>query len=170
MALPLAVNDQSGLLTLNINEEPAIDLDHLIPGMKLWPLYLDPDSSTWVLYVRYAPGTRLPQHFHTGSVHVFTVKGQWNYMEHSGDKQTAGSYLYEPPGSVHSFGVPDDSEEPAEAFMVVNGVNVNFDAEGNYLGTDHAGSMEQIILECARQQGVDMPRYIRPSGKPAMTC
>lgn len=53
--------------------------------------------------------------------------------------------------------------------MVVSGVNVVFDADGNYLSTDHAGSMEEIILECAKRQGIDLPRYIRPSGKAAFT-
>lgn len=169
MPLPHAINEQDRLLSLNIHEEPAIDLGHLIPGMKLWPLYLDAQNGVWVLYARYAPGTALPVHFHTGSVHVFTTKGSWHYNEHRDDLQTPGSYLYEPPGSVHSLKIPDDNAEPTEAFMVVSGVNVNFDDDGNYLSTDHAGSMEQIILDCAKRQGIDMPRYIRPSGKADFT-
>lgn len=170
MPFPEAINHQDRLLSLNIHEEPAIDLGHLIPGMKLWPLFIDPDNGTWVLYARYAPGTTLPPHFHTGQVHFFTTKGTWGYKEYPQDAQTAGSYLYEPPGTVHTFHIPEDAGEEVEGFMVVNGVNVAFDEAGNYLGTDHAGSMEQIILECAKKQGIALPRYIRPSGKAAFTA
>lgn len=169
MPMPMAVHDQERLLSLNIHAEPAIELDHLIPGMKLWPLFLDPDNGTWVLYARYAPGTSLPKHFHTGAVHFFTTKGTWGYREYPDDPQTPGSYLYEPPGTMHTFHIPKDGE-PVEGFMVVSGVNVVFDDEGNYLSTDHAGSMEQVILDCAKRQGIDMPRYIRPSGPAAFTA
>ncbi|MEJ2408591.1 MAG: hypothetical protein P8Y48_04415 [Novosphingobium sp.] len=49
--------------------------------------------------------------------------------------------------------------------MVVSGVNIAFDYEGNDLSTDRAGSMEQIFLDVSRRQGIDMPRYIRPAGQ-----
>lgn len=170
MPLPEAIHKQDRLLSLNIHREPGIDLGHLIPGMMLWPLFLDPDNGTWVLYAKYAPGTVLTTHFHTGQVHFFTTKGTWGYREYPDDPQTPGSYLYEPPATVHTFEIPEGATEDVEGFMVVNGVNVNFDAEGNYLGTDHAGSMEQIILDCARKQGIDMPRYIRPTGAADFTA
>jgi hypothetical protein len=169
MALPEQITHQDRLLTLNIHREPAIDLGHLIPGMKLWPLFLDPDNGTWVLYAHYAPGTRLPKHFHTGAVHFFTTRGTWGYEEYPQDPQTAGSYLYEPPGTVHTFNIPAEATETVEGFMVVSGVNVVFDDDGNYLGTDHAGSMEAIIIECAKRQGIDLPRYIRPGGRAGFT-
>lgn len=169
MALPQAIMHQDRLLTVNIHKEPGIDFGHMIPGMKLWPLFLDPDNGTWVLYAKYGPGTKLLQHFHTGQVHFFTTKGTWGYSEYPDDLQTPGSYLYEPPGSVHTFEIPEDAPEAVEGFMVVSGVNVNFDEDGNYVDTSHAGSMEQIILDCAKKQGIDMPRYIRPSGKAAYT-
>jgi hypothetical protein len=169
MPLPSSVNHQNRLLTLNIHEEPGIDFSAYCPGMKLWPLFLDPENGVWVLYARYGAGTRMPQHFHTGPVHFFTTKGRWNYAEHPADPQTAGSYLYEPPGSVHSLSIPDDSEG-TEGFMVVSGVNINFDDEGNYIDTSHAGSMEDMILQVAKAQGIAMPRYIRPGGKAGFTA
>jgi len=169
MALPQPITHQDRLLTLNIHEEPGIDFGEFFPGMMLWPLFLDPDNGVWVLYARYGAGTRMPQHFHTGQVHFFTTKGRWNYAEYPDDPQTAGSYLYEPPGSVHSLTIPDDSEG-TEGFMVVNGVNINFDDEGNYIDTSHAGSMEEMILQVAKAQGIAMPRYIRPGDKARFTA
>jgi len=169
MPLPDAINHQDRLLSVNIHDEPAIDFGAWYPGMKLWPLYIDPEAGVWVLYARYGGGTRLPRHFHTGQVHFFTTKGHWNYAEYPDDVQREGSYLYEPPGSVHSLTIPEDVEA-MEGFMVVSGVNINFDDEGNYIDTSHAGSMEATILEVAKAQGIAMPRYIRPAGKAGLTA
>jgi len=169
MPLPDAINHQDRLLTVNIHDEPGIDFGEWYPGMMLWPLYIDPEAGVWVLYARYGAGTRLPRHFHTGQVHFFTTKGHWNYAEYPDDVQREGSYLYEPPGSVHSLTIPDDVAV-MEGFMVVSGVNINFDDEGNYIDTSHAGSMEATILEVAKAQGIAMPRYIRPAGKAGFTA
>lgn len=169
MPLPEAVHEQDRLLSVNIHDEPGIDFGAFFPGMKLWPLYMDAGAGVWVLYARYGAGTRMPRHFHTGQVHFFTAKGHWHYAEYPDDVQREGSYLYEPPGSVHSLVIPEDAES-VEGFMVVSGVNINFDDDGNYIDTSHASSMEATILEVAKAQGIAMPRYIRPSGKADFTA
>ena len=163
MALPEALTEQARLLTLNIHDTPPIDFGHLSPGMKVWPLFLDAENNIWVFYARYAAGTKLCRHFHGGPVHFFTTKGRWNYAEYPDDVQREGSYLYEAGGSVHALNVPDDVEH-TEGFMVAFGVNINFDDDGNYLSTDHAGSLEKAVLDAAKAQGIAMPRYLKPSG------
>ena len=47
-----------------------------------------------------APGCALPLHYHTGPAQVYTLSGRWCYREYPDQPQTAGSYLYEPVGSV----------------------------------------------------------------------
>ncbi len=162
MALPQIINDQHELLTLNINGEEPVP--HPTDGYSLQPLFLDKENGTWVLYARFQPGTKLPRHFHTGTVHFFTTKGQWNYVEYPDQPQIAGSYLYEPGGSVHQFMVPEDSEDGAEGFMVVTGANVNFDDDGNFINIDDANGIEQAILAVCQMTGRPVPRYIRPGG------
>ena len=169
MPVPAAFTHQPRLLSLNIHDEPGITFGDLAPGITLWPLFIDPANATWVMYARYEPGVQLARHFHTGVVHFFTVKGRWGYAEHPADEQRAGSYLFEPANSLHTFTIPDDATEAVEGFMVVTGANVNFDAEGNYIGTDHAGSMEALILDAAKAQGIDLPRYIRPGAAVGFT-
>lgn len=161
MALPKIVHGQSRLLSVNINDSEAVPMRDA--GVSLTPLFLDRENGTWVLYGRFEPGTRLPSHFHTGTVHFFTTKGSWSYVEHPEDPQTAGSYLYEPGGAVHTFYVPEDAKEAAEGFMVVSGANINFEA-GDYHSIVDAGALEEGILKAARFHGMAMPRYIRPKG------
>ncbi|BEP94843.1 2,4'-dihydroxyacetophenone dioxygenase family protein [Acidovorax sp. sif1233] len=159
MATPTSLTPQDELLTVNIR-----NMDYFpggAPGSEIIPLFLDRENGIWVLYGKFAPGTRLPKHFHTGTVHFFTTKGQWNYVEYPQNPQTAGSYLYEPAGSIHTFCVPDDAPEPAEGFMVVHGANVNFDGEA-FMNVRDAGAIEDGILNYARTQGHSIPAYISP--------
>ncbi|WP_374575283.1 2,4'-dihydroxyacetophenone dioxygenase family protein [Phenylobacterium sp.] len=156
MALPQTTTHQDRLLTVNIADTPAS------PGeVNLTPLFLDRENGVWVLYGKFAPGTVLPKHFHTGVVHFFTTKGRWNYAEYPDDPQTAGSYLFEPAGSIHTFTVPADAPEPAEGFMVVYGANVNFEGEEFQDITD-AGSLEDMFQAAAQAGLMAPPVYIRP--------
>lgn len=160
MALPNHATQQDNLLTVNINNETAVT--HPEDGYDLTPLFLDKENGTWVLYAKFPPGTRLAKHFHTGTVHFFTTKGEWNYVEYPQDKQTAGSYLFEPGGSVHTFSVPADAKEAAEGFMVVSGANINFDEKGNFIDITDAGAIEEGILAMCEIMERTPPKYIKP--------
>lgn len=158
MALPDAITKQDRLLTLNIHDATAPSMD----GISLTPLFLDREHGVWVVYGKFAPGTTLPTHYHTGTVHFFTTKGRWNYVEHPEDPQTAGSYLYEPGGSTHTFMVPADATEAAEGFMVVHGANVNF-VDGAYHSITDAASLEALFFAFAQATGTPVPKFFRPS-------
>lgn len=163
MPLPTSITQQDRLLTVNINDAPPPALN----GVSLTPLFLDRENGVWVIYGRFEPGTTLPTHYHTGTVHFFTTRGRWSYAEHPEDEQTAGSYLYEPGASIHTFTVPADATEPAEGFMVVNGANVNF-VGGEFQDITDAASLEDMFGAFATAMGLPAPRYIRP-GKAGMT-
>ncbi|WP_454736089.1 2,4'-dihydroxyacetophenone dioxygenase family protein [Cupriavidus necator] len=161
MALPDVTTHQDRLLSLNINEVPRLPTE--APGVTITPLFLDRERGIWVLYGKFEPGTVLPTHFHTGTVHFYTTKGMWTYAEYPGDPQTAGSYLYEPGGSIHTFTVPSDATEAAEGFMVVYGANINF-VDGEYHSIMDAGAIEAAIIGAVKMGMMPMPRYIRPKG------
>ena len=157
MTLPAVTTHQERLLTVNINDQPAPSMN----GVSLTPLFLDRENGVWVMYGRFAPGTVLPTHFHTGVVHFYTTKGRWNYAEYPDDPQVEGSYLYEPAGSIHTFTVPADATEDAEGFMVVSGANVNF-LDGVFQDVTDAGSLEALFKGLSQSGMAPPPRYIRP--------
>ena len=163
MALPDAIHHQDRLLTLNTNELPILK-DSLLPGVDIQPLFLDPENGIWVLRAIFAPGVVLPNHFHTGTVHAFTLSGKWYYTQYPDQPQTAGCYLYEPGSSIHQFRTPPDNTEPTEAVFVVTGANVNFDENDNYHSMLDAGSIMQMVAELAEAQGHGKARYITPAG------
>ena len=77
--LPYTVNDHDELLTVNSNDLPVYK-DALVPGVDVQPLFLDPGNGVWGLRVLFHPGVMLPTHYHTGTVHLWTLSGKWNYV------------------------------------------------------------------------------------------
>lgn len=160
MTLPNVVLEQKRLLCLNTNELPILR-GALGPGVDIQPLFLDPTNGIWVLRAIFGPGVTLPNHFHTGTVHAFTLSGKWYYTQHADQPQTAGMYLYEPGGSIHQFKTPADNTEPTVAVFVVYGANVNFDDKGEYHSIMDAGWIAMLTDELAKAQGHGKARYIR---------
>lgn len=159
MALPSVIHHQDKLLTLNTNDLPILR-DSVAPGVDIQPLFLDPQNGVWVLRVIFAPGVTLPNHFHTGAVHGFTLSGKWYYTQYPDQPQTAGSYLYEPGGSIHQFRTPADNTEPTETLFVVTGANINFDDNNNYHSIMDAGMIVKMVEALAKAQGHGKARYI----------
>ncbi|MDE2442012.1 MAG: 2,4'-dihydroxyacetophenone dioxygenase family protein [Betaproteobacteria bacterium] len=157
------INVQDRLLTNNRHKDGEIK--NMLPGVHITPCFLDPEAGIWVLYGRFEPGTILPKHFHTGTVHFYTTAGSWSYVEYPDDVQTEGSYLYEPAGSIHTF----QTQEGSEGFMVVHGANVNFADDGSLINIQDTGWIEETLHAVAKATGQKMPRYIRPGGPAKMT-
>jgi 2,4'-dihydroxyacetophenone dioxygenase len=164
MPLPMLATHHTGLLTLNSNELP-IYKDALpgIPGVDVQPLMLDTHRGVWVLRAVFHPGVTLPTHYHTGIVHMWTLSGKWLYAEYPDEPQTAGSYLFEPGSSVHTFTTPADNTGPTETLMLVEGSNVNFDREGHFVGLLDANSIALLIDHLVQTRGLEPARYIRPA-------
>ncbi len=157
---PVTAKDHTNLLTLNVKDTPVYK-DILVPGVDVQPLFLDPNNGVWGLRVFFHPGVRLPTHYHTGVVHLWTLSGRWNYVEHPDQPQTAGSYLFEPGGSIHTFSVPEDNTEITETIMIVHGANINFDENGQYHSTMDASSILAMIEHAVKERGLDPAVYIK---------
>jgi len=57
------------------------------------------EEGLWVVLSRFGPGYTVQTHKHTGQVYAYTISGAWAYRE-SDFVNRAGSYLFEPAGSV----------------------------------------------------------------------
>lgn len=160
--LPFVAQDHHELLTLNTNQLP-IYKNIMVNGLDVQPYYLDINQGIWVLRVIFHAGVKLPMHYHTGTVHLWTLSGKWNYVEYPNQPQTAGCYLFEPGGSIHTLNVPEDNTEVTETIMVIQGANVNFDEHGNYHSILDANSITLLIEQYIQEHGLDPAVFIRPS-------
>lgn len=107
------------------DQNPWVDIGG---GSLLKVLQVKRSEGLWVIKNRFAPGTVVQRHKHTGQVLAFTVSGSWKYAEYP-DVNTAGSFLFEPAGSIHTLVVPESNTEPTDVFFAIWGANLNLDAE-----------------------------------------
>ena len=127
---------------------PFVDLGD---GSTLQLLQVNVDAGLWVIRTRFSPGMTVDTHKHTGTVHAFTLSGSWKYLEYPDDVNVAGSYLFEPAGSIHTLHVPESNTEITDVFFAITGANLNLDADGNVEsvtdGLDH-----YVIVESTGEQ------------------
>jgi 2,4'-dihydroxyacetophenone dioxygenase len=157
--LPLVALPQGELLTLNIADIPLFK-DIVGPGIHIQPLRLDPERGEWVFLATLAPGCELPIHYHTGTAQVWTLQGRWLYREYPDQPQTAGSYLYEPGGSVHTFYTPEDNTEDTITLAWIEGAQVSFNEDGTFHSMNDAVLIQYLIETAAAAQGTGPVPYI----------
>jgi 2,4'-dihydroxyacetophenone dioxygenase len=109
------------------SELPFVDLGD---GTELQLLQVDVEAGLWVIRSRFAPGTIVPTHKHTGEVFAFTLAGSWKYVEYP-EVNVAGSYLYEPAGSIHTLMVPEENDVVTDVWFAIYGANLNLGPDGN---------------------------------------
>jgi 2,4'-dihydroxyacetophenone dioxygenase len=135
--------------------------DLVAPGIHIQPLRLDLEKGEWVFLATLAPGCELPLHFHTGPAQVWTIQGRWEYKEYPGQPQVAGSYLYEPGGSVHTFFCPADNTEDTITLAWIEGAQVSFNDDGTFHSVNDAVAVQYLADAAAAAQGLGPIPYIR---------
>ncbi|HEV7371817.1 2,4'-dihydroxyacetophenone dioxygenase family protein [Arenibaculum sp.] len=98
------------------------------PGVWFRPLLLNRTSGMWCSLLRVRRAGILSRHRHPAPVHGLVLKGSWRYLEHDWIA-TPGSFVFEPPGEVHTL-VVDGADEEMITFFQVTGLLLYVDHEG----------------------------------------
>ena len=77
-------------------------------GNKLKVLQVNEREGLWIVENVFMTGFEIPTHRHTGQVFAHTFSGAWKYREYDYVNR-AGSFLYEPAGSVHTLMCIEDN-------------------------------------------------------------
>ncbi len=114
-------------------------------------LKIEPVSGTFVTLLK-APGhIVLPKHHHCGTVMVYTIKGKWKYREHDWTA-TAGSFVYETAGTVHT---PEGAG--AGEIITLNiqvGDSLYMDEEDNIIAIENWKSLLKRYLDFCQSKGI----------------
>ncbi len=130
-------------------------------GAQLQVLQVDLANGVWVIRNRFEPGAIIPTHRHTGSVLAFTISGSWHYLEYSGEVNRAGSYLFEPAGSVHTLHVLDENEGITDVWFAITGANLNLNEHGEVEQViDAATVLAYYRSACAAEHGITDPPVV----------
>lgn len=125
-------------------------------GVDMQLLHADVESGLWVVRIRFQPGITIPTHKHTGEVFALTSRGSWRYLEYP-EVNTAGSYLYEPAGSIHTLHVPASNKEVTEAWFAIRGANLNLDEKGQVTSVWDAAYIRGEYLRLCQEAGLEIP-------------
>ena len=117
--------------------EPAIPADERVwvpqaPGVWFRPLLLNTVSGGWCNLLRVRRAGVLSRHRHPMVVVGYVIKGRWRYLEHDWVAEE-GSFVYEPPGEIHTLTVPDDCSEMI-TFFDISGAMIYVDERGATVG------------------------------------
>ena len=99
-------------------------------GVWMRPLLFDTVRGAWVNVVRIRTQGLISRHAHPAPVHGYVISGQWRYAERDWTA-TAGSYVFEPPGDIHTL--MGEGAESVTLFWIT-GTLVELDADGRTLG------------------------------------
>jgi 2,4'-dihydroxyacetophenone dioxygenase len=98
------------------------------------PLCLCVSGGYYVNLLRVKGSGLLSRHRHPGPVHGHVLKGRWKYLEHSWEAGP-GSYVFEPPGEIHTLVVPPGVDEMITLFHVT-GALLYCDVDGRIIGAE----------------------------------
>ena len=76
------------------------------PEVWFRPLLLNTVTGSWCNLLRVRKAGMLSRHIHPSWVTGYVIKGAWRYLEHDWIAK-AGSFVYEPPGEIHTLVVDD---------------------------------------------------------------
>ena len=135
------------------DELPFVDIGD---GSLLKVLQVKTGEGLWIIENIFKNGYEVQKHRHTGPVWGYTTSGAWKYKEYDYVNR-AGSFLYEPAGSVHTLQCIEDN---TQVWFQMYGSNLNLDADGNVTSVaDGAITLEFYMAMCA-EMGVTPPTIV----------
>ena len=138
-------------------DAPFVDIGD---GTLIQLLMVDLEQNIWITRNRMQPGTRVIKHYHTGPVYAFTLRGEWFYEEYPETVNSAGSFLFEPAGSVHTLTIPEEQEGETMVWFLLHGTNINIDEHGGVVSIADAFNVLAGYRMLCEAQGVSSDAVI----------
>ncbi|MBW3624454.1 MAG: 2,4'-dihydroxyacetophenone dioxygenase family protein [Armatimonadetes bacterium] len=155
MTIPLQIPDS--VIAMGVPDR-AVQSDAVpwVPqGERVWfkPLRFDLANGRWINILKVTGGGRVNRHRHTGGqVLGYCLQGSWHYLEREWVARP-GTFVYEPPGDVHTL-VVDDAEEMITLF-ILDGVVQYLDDEDRVIYQDDVYTKLDRYLTFCRESGIE---------------
>ena len=123
---------------MKITQLPGIQQEIAIPAIpddeRVWvpqapqvwfrPLLLNTVTGSWCNLLRVRKSGVLSRHIHPSWVTGYVIKGAWRYLEHDWVARE-GSFVYEPPGEIHTLVVDDAVDDGAGVPEMITQFNIH---------------------------------------------
>ena len=116
---------------------PAVPEDDRVwvpqaPNVWFRPLMFNTVIGQWCNLLKVTKSGIVSRHRHPGAVFGYVIKGKWHYFEHDWMAEE-GSFVYEPPGEIHTLEVPADCDEMI-TFFNISGAMIYLDENNELTG------------------------------------
>ena len=134
MSVPLVTASSGIVPELAVRAVPEDERVWVPQAKDVWfrPLLLNTVNGGWCNLLRVRKSGVLHRHRHPMIVVGYVIKGRWRYLEHDWVAE-AGSFVYEPPGEIHTLFVPEDCAEMITFFNIA-GAMIYLDDSGRQIG------------------------------------
>lgn len=125
-------------------------------GVWFQPCCFNVTTGGFSVVLKALPGAKLGIHYHVGTVHGYTMRGHWRYLEHDWIAKP-GTFIYEPAGEAHTLVVTHDSPEPALVLFVVEGGLIYLDkaVDGGFGAYEDGFTLLALCRKYYREAGLD---------------
>jgi quercetin dioxygenase-like cupin family protein len=148
-----ATEPVSHALHIGADDLPFVEIGD---GNKMKVIQVDVGAGLWIVENIFQRNYAVQTHRHTGPVYGYTTRGAWHYKEYEYVNR-AGSFLYEPAGSVHTL---ECLEDDTHVWFHMYGSNLNLDADGNIESVfDGPGTLEAYYM-LAEAEGFGRPNVL----------
>ena len=139
------IEERPAAVHIGADDLPWVDIGD---GSKMKVLQVKATEGLWIVQNIFSAGYTVPTHRHTGPVWGYTISGAWHYKEYEYVNR-AGSFLYEPAGSVHTL---ECIEDDTNVWFQMYGANLNLDADGKIESVfDGPGTLAAYYALCEAQ-------------------
>lgn len=145
--------DIPGAIHIGADELPFVDIGD---GSKLKVIMVKEAEGLWIIENVFQAGYEVQRHKHTGPVYAYTTSGAWKYKEY-GYVNRAGSFLYEPAGSIHTLQVVEDE---THVWFQMYGANLNLDDAGDVESVSDGASTLAVYYALCEQAGLPRPHVL----------
>ncbi len=143
------IDSAPGAVHVGADDLPFVDIGE---GSLMKVIQVKEKEGLWIVENIFQAGYEVQKHRHTGPVWGYTTSGAWKYKEYDYVNR-AGSFLYEPAGSIHSLQCIEDD---TRVWFHMYGVNLNLDADDNVESVaDGAGALAFYRAMC---ESMGLPR------------
>ena len=128
-------------------------------GVWFQPCHFNVTTGGFTVVLKGLPGSRIGTHYHVGTVHGYTLRGHWGYLEHDWVAKP-GTFIYEPAGEAHTLVITEDSPEPAIVLFVVSGGLIYLDKPegGAFAAYEDGFSALELCRAYYRKAGLDVSK------------
>jgi len=125
-------------------------------GVWFQPCCFNVTSGGFSVVLKGLAGSKVGTHYHVGTVHGYTMRGHWRYLEHDWIAKP-GTYIYEPAGEAHTLVITEDSPEPMIAVFVVEGGLIYLDkaANGSFAAYEDGFTLLELTRKHYSKTGLD---------------